>query len=70
MFDNYHAFGGDPGQTFLDLRSDRAREYENFAGTHGWKTADVSAASESVTASASASASEKVTHALLAAAAR
>ncbi|MFD6286229.1 hypothetical protein [Streptomyces sp. NPDC060205] len=65
VFDNYHAFGGDPGQTFLDLQSDCAREYETFARTHDWTIVDVNAASE-----AAGPASERVTHTILAAAAR
>ncbi|MGW6015222.1 hypothetical protein [Streptomyces sp. NPDC055210] len=65
VFDTYHAFGGDPGRTFLDLQSDCAREYESFARTHGWQIVDVNDASE-----AAGSAAEKVTHTILAAAAR
>ncbi|WP_404191395.1 hypothetical protein [Streptomyces tauricus] len=65
VFDNYHAFGGDPRRTFLDLQSDCAREYENFARTHGWQIVDVNTAAE-----ATGSASERVTDTILATAAR
>ncbi|PSM40844.1 hypothetical protein C6Y14_22785 [Streptomyces dioscori] len=65
VFDTYHAFGGDPGQTFLDLQTDCAREYENFARTHGWTIVDAHDAAE-----ATGSASEKVTDTILATAAR
>ncbi|WP_265648742.1 hypothetical protein [Streptomyces tauricus] len=65
VFDNYHAFGGDPRRTFLDLQSDCAREYENFARTHGWQIVDVNTAAE-----ATGSASERVADTILATAAR
>jgi hypothetical protein len=41
VFDNFSAFGGDPGQTFLDLQYRCASEFEEFASAHGWVTVDV-----------------------------
>ncbi|MFI8878346.1 hypothetical protein [Streptomyces sp. NPDC055243] len=64
-FDNYRAVGGDPARTFLDVQADCAREYEDFAPADGWEIVDVDDASERT-----GSAAEKVTAAVLTAAAR
>ncbi|WP_189702189.1 hypothetical protein [Streptomyces chromofuscus] len=41
VFDNFRAFGGDPGTTFLQLQSSCLEVFEEFAWTHGWVTVDV-----------------------------
>ncbi|MEO3973607.1 hypothetical protein [Streptomyces sp. CAU 1734] len=40
VFDNFRAFGGSPGETFIDLQSGCLEVFEEFVSTNGWATVD------------------------------